>query len=86
MPGRWPRTAPASRRQQLKAVGAQVTLDELRNMATPFVRLATGEMARIVDWYPDTKAVAVKAPNGRLHVLPVGCLLPGPGFAVEQPY
>ena len=55
-------------------------------MATPFVRLATGEMARIVDWYPDTKAVAVKAPNGRLHVLPVGRLLPGPGFAVEQPY
>jgi hypothetical protein len=62
-----------------------VTFDDLRNMATPFVRLATGELGRIVDWYPETEAVAVGAPNGRLQVLPVGRLLPGPDCAVEEP-
>ena len=63
-----------------------MTLDELRNMPAPFVRLASGELSLIVHWYPETQAVGVRTPQGRLHVLPVVRLTPGPSCAVEAPY
>jgi hypothetical protein len=62
-----------------------VTFDELRNMPSQFVRLTTGELALIVHWYPESDAVGVKAPNGRLHVLPAVRLTLGPSCAVEEP-
>jgi hypothetical protein len=62
-----------------------VTFDELRNMPAPFVRMASGDLAQIVAWYPETKAVGVKTPNGRLHVLPIARLIPGPSCAIEPP-
>jgi hypothetical protein len=60
-----------------------MTFDELRALPAPLVRLASGELAHIVHWYPETKAIGVRTPNGRLHVLPVARLLAGDGCAVE---
>ena len=62
-----------------------MTFDNLRNMPAPFVRLAAGELGLIAYWYAETDAVGVKAPNGRLHVVPAGRLEPGQGCAVEAP-
>ena len=54
-------------------------------MSVQFVRLATGELGLIAHWYPESEAVGVKTPNGRLHVIPAVRLTPGPACVVEEP-